>query len=155
MTENLRVPVSPESIVDFAWGLTFFFSDNTQEKKYGEDLKSKWDDLLNKLSTDSQTRNLLQSINAAMSATIYNLAQIRRQAVDHFAFLDSVQTQNLKDLDDLATLSKDAESIASRLAGVSLGGGVTFIALRLNTLGSTNFDLRAKNRKNFYDTLNA
>jgi hypothetical protein len=120
------LPFTDQSILDLAWGLSFYFSENEQEKKYGEDLKKKWDGEL--ADDDLQTRNRLQNVNAAMSATIYDLAQIRHQASDYFAFLDSVQKQKLEDLDDLASLSKDAESIATRLAGVSIGGGVTLLA---------------------------
>jgi hypothetical protein len=126
LTENAGLPVTDESIVDFTWGLSFYFSKDKQEQQYGQDLKTRWDAILN--DDDPRIKAILQSVNAATSATIYDLAQIRHQAANHLAFLDSVQKQSLQDLDDLAGLSKDAESIATRLAGVSVGGGVTFLA---------------------------
>jgi hypothetical protein len=123
---EVSLPVTDRSIVDFAWALSFYFSDNQQERQFGEDLKKKWDTLLT--NSDSHVQDLMQNVNAAMSATVYNIAQLRHDKAEYFAFLDSIQKEKTQNLDDVARLSKDAESIATRLAGVTVGGGVTFLA---------------------------
>jgi hypothetical protein len=71
-----------------------------------------------------------------MAATVNHLAQSRQETSQGFAFLDSLQQRRLDGLDDLARLSKDAESIATRLAALTIGGGLSFLGLATNVFGA-------------------
>jgi hypothetical protein len=86
-----EIPLKTESIVDLAWGLSLYFSKNEQERKYGEDLKRKWDDLAQRYKENKLALRYLDNVNAAMSATINNLAQLRQEVFEHFSFLDSLE----------------------------------------------------------------
>jgi len=133
--EPTLTPLTPESIQELAWGLSLFFSYDQQEQKYGVDLKNKWDDLVQRYKSDNKVINYLDNVNAVMSGAIYNLAQLRQQVKDHFEFLDTLKKRQIKNLDDLASLSKDAESIATRMAGISIGGALSFFGLANDVLG--------------------
>jgi hypothetical protein len=128
-------PIEPERIVDIAWGLSLFFSNDEQEKKFGEYVREKWDELSGRYKDDDNERRYFDNITAALAGTTYNLAQLRHQLADRTKYLEELQIRRIKNLDDLAELSKDAQSIATRLAGLSLGGGVTFLGLSLGVLG--------------------
>jgi len=132
----ITVPLRPEGIVDFAWGLSLYFSHDEQEKKFGEDIKNKWDALALKYKDDQLASRYLDNVNAAMAGTIYNLAQLRQQVADQFAFLDILKNRRITDLDDLANLSKDAQSVGARLVGLSMGGGATFLQFASSVLGA-------------------
>jgi hypothetical protein len=132
----VTIPLSPKSIQDLAWGLSLFFSPNEQERKFGEDVKNKWDKIVERYKGDAKAETFLDNVHAVMSSTIYSLAQLRKQVNDQFTFLDALKTRQIKNLDDLANLSKDAESIATRIAGISIGGGISFIGLATNVLGA-------------------
>jgi len=133
-TGTSLIPLKPESIVDLAWGLSLFFSNDEQERKYGVDLKNKWDDLAKRHSEDKRATWYLDNVNAAMSGTVYNLAQLRQETSDQFKFLDTLKDRRVRDLDDLANLTQDAQSIATRIIGLSIGG-VSFLQLASDTLG--------------------
>lgn len=128
------IPLKPQSIVDFAWGLSLFFSSDEQEKKYGEDLKKKWDDLVKEYEGNNKATQYLENVYATMSGTVYSLAYLRQQVTDQFDFLEGLKERRLSDLDGLANLSKNAESIAVRVVGLSIGGGA-FLQFAANALG--------------------
>jgi hypothetical protein len=133
---TVTIPLSPKSIQDLAWGLSLFFSPNEQERKFGEDVKSKWDKIVERYKQDKKAQTFLDNVHAVMSSAIYSLAQLRKQVNDQFTFLDALKNRQIKNLDDLANLSKDAESIATRIAGMSIGGGISFIGLATDVLGA-------------------
>ena len=140
-TQDLKkLPLIPECIVDFAWGLSSFLSDNEQEKKFGEDLQVKWDNLALKFKGDRDASRYLDNVYAAIAGTIESLAQLRQNVMNQFNFLDTLQKRRVTDLDDLANLSKDAQSIASRIVSLSVGGAggasLTFLQYASNALGA-------------------
>jgi len=130
-----QIPLNPEGIVDIALGLTLYFSHDEQERKFGEDVKHKWDALASEYKEDPIGSRYLQNVDAALSATVYHMAQLRQTQSDQFKFWDDLKDRRIKDLDDLANLSKDAQSVATRLVGLSMGGGITFLQLASNVLG--------------------
>jgi len=130
-----QIPLNPEGIVDIALGLTLYFSRDEQERKFGEDVKDKWDALAKEYREDPIGSRYLQNVDAALSATVYHMAQLRQTRSDQFKFWDDLKDRRIKDLDDLVNLSKDAQSIAARLVGLSMGGGITFLQLASNVLG--------------------
>ena len=129
-------PLNSERIIDFTLGLSLFFSSDEREIKYGEYVKEKWEAICEKYKGDNTASKYFDEINAAMAATVNHLAQSRRETNQGFAFLDSKQKRRMDGLDDLAKLSKDAESIATRLAGLSIGGGLSFLGLATNVFGA-------------------
>ena len=131
-----NIPLKPDRVVDFTWGLSLLLSSDEQEKKFGEYVKNKWDALSEKYKKDDSASRYFDSVNAAMSATIYNLAKIRTETNQGFAYLDSLQKRKTEDLDDLAKLSRDAESIAARIAGLTVGAGASFLSFAANVLGA-------------------
>jgi hypothetical protein len=130
------VPLRPESIVDLVWGLSLFFSQDEQERRYGEDLKKKWDELSDRYNADKKALRYLDNVNATMSGALYDLARLRQETRDQFSFLEDLKNRRIRDLDDLANLSKDAQSIAARIVGVSVGGGLTLIQSASNVFGT-------------------
>jgi hypothetical protein len=103
-------------------------------KKYGEYVKSNWDSLAVKYKNDEKALRYIDNVNAAMAGTVYSLA-VREQSVEKFGFLDELQERRIKDLDDLANLSKDAQSIAIRITSLSMGGGLSFIQFASSAIG--------------------
>lgn len=135
---KIVLPLMPQSIQQLAWGLSLFFSTNEQERKYGESIKSEWDNLVK--NQKARDKTFLDNVNAIMSGSIYSLAQLRKQVNDQFKFLDSLKARKIKNLENLANLSKDAESIATRIAGISLGGGsISFLGIANNVFGPNGF----------------
>ncbi len=131
------IPLLPESVVDYALGLSLYFSRDEQERKYGEDSKKWWDTLRETYKSDKRASKFLDNVNAVISGTVYNLAELRKQVSDRYAYLDKVEKERIKDLDDIVSLTSDAESIATRVAGVAVGGGgVTVLSLASSTFGS-------------------
>jgi hypothetical protein len=131
-----KIPLEPDRVVDFTWGLSLFLSHDEQERKFGEYVKNKWDALSEKYEKDDTALRYFESVNAAMSATIYHLAKVKMETNEGSAYLDSLQKRKIEDLDDLAKLSRDAESIATRIAGLTVGAGVSFLQLATNVLGA-------------------
>lgn len=129
-------PLNSERIIDFTLGLSLFFSDNERENKFGEYVKDKWEAICEKYKGDKSASKYFDEINAAMAATVNHLAQSRKETNQGFAFLDSLQKRRMEGLDDLARLSRDAESIATRLSGLTIGGGLSFLGLATNVFGA-------------------
>jgi len=130
-----QIPLNPEGIVNIAVGLTLYFSNDEQEKKFGEGVKQKWDALANEYKKDPIGSYYLRIVDAALSATVCHMAQLRQTRLDQFKFWDDLKDRRIKDLDDIANLSKDAQSIATRVVGLSMGGGITFLQFASNVLG--------------------
>lgn len=134
-TDVDEIPLRPESIVSLAWGLSLYFSKKDQEKKYGEELKKTWDGLLGRYSGNKKALLYLDNVNAVLSGAVYDLARLRQDVIDRFLYLDEMEKKRIGGLDDLASLSKDLQSITSRILGLSIGGGLTFIGLATNVFG--------------------
>jgi hypothetical protein len=128
------IPLKPEVITDLVWGLSMFFSQDEQQKKYGEDVKAKWDALATKYKDDVKTSKYIDNVNAIMSGTVYSFAQLRQQTSEQIKFYDELKSRRMQDLDHLASLSKDLQSITLRAVGFSIGGA-TFIQFASNALG--------------------
>ena len=125
----------PESIVSLAWGLSLYFSKNDQEKKYGEELKKTWDSLSGRYEGNKKALLYLGNVNAVLSGTVYDLARLRQDVIDRFSYLEGLEKKRIGGLDDLASLSKEFQSITSRILGLSVGAGLTFIGLATNVFG--------------------
>ena len=128
-------PMTPQSIVDFTWGLSLFFSGDEREKQYGEEMKNKWKEIAERCKSDAKATRYMDNVYAAMSATVYNLAYLRKQLTDQFTFLEDLKKRRITDLDDLASLSTKLESIAVRIVGLSIGGG-TFLQFAASSIGA-------------------
>ena len=85
-----------------------------------------------------------------MSGTIYNLATLRQEKAQTFQFFDSLQDKKLKNLDDLAKLSKDAESIFTRFIGISIGAGLSFLNFASAAIGAREIALVILGASGFY-----
>lgn len=129
-------PLSPQSVADLAWGLSLYFSKDDQERTYGEDVKKRWDEMQAKESKPSVLDSkFFHNIFGALSGAIYDLARLRQQVADHFKFVEDLKNRRLNSLDDLVNLTADGQSVATRIGGISIGGGVSFIQLASNALG--------------------
>jgi hypothetical protein len=128
-------PMTTQSIVDFTWGLSLFFSREERERQYGDDMKNKWKEIADRYRNDVKATCYLDNVYAAMSGTTYSLAYLRNQVTDQFTFLDELKKRRITDLDDLASLSAKLDSIAVRVVGLSIGGG-TFLQFAANSIGA-------------------
>lgn len=135
-TGNYEIPLHPEVISDLAWGLSMLFSKDAELRKYGEYVKSNWDSLAGKYKGDDKALRYIDNVNAAVAGTIYSLAELRQQSKEKLEFLDKVLERRIKDLNDLANLSKDAQSISLRVLSLSMGGGVTFLQTASSSIGT-------------------
>ncbi|MCW4045216.1 MAG: hypothetical protein NWE94_06845 [Candidatus Bathyarchaeota archaeon] len=128
-------PMKTKSIVDFAWGLSLFFSHDEREKQYGDDMKNKWKEITERYKNDIKATCYLDNVYAAISGTVYSLAYLRNQVTNQFAFLEDLKKRRINDLDDLASLSAKLDSVAVRVVGLSIGGG-TFLQFAANSIGA-------------------
>jgi len=131
-----NIPLKPDRVVDFTWGLSLFFSKDEQERKFGEYVRNKWEALTEKHKADADASKYFDNVNALMFATIEHLAQVRSETNEGFAYLDALQKRKMENLGDLVKLSRDAESIATRIAGLTVGAGVSFLQLATNVIGA-------------------
>lgn len=134
-TNITTTPMTPQSIVDFTWGLSLFFSREEREKEYGEDMKNKWKEIAERCKNDAKATCYLDNVYAAMAGTVYSLAYIRNQVTDQFTYLEDLKKRRITDLDDLASLSAKLDSVAVRVVGLSIGGG-TFLQFAANVIGA-------------------
>ncbi len=146
---STQAPLKPESVIDAAWGMSLFFSCDRHEREYGKRVKDNWEKLCEK-QTQPNDIKYFQNIDACMSGTVYNLAMVRQEKSQTFKFLDSLQDKKLKNLDDLAKLSKDAESIFTRFIGLSIGAGISFLSLASSTLGTKEAAIVILGASGFY-----
>jgi hypothetical protein len=92
----ISIPFTPESIVDFAGGLSPFFLGEAQERKYGEDLKRKWNELAQKYKSDLRASCYLDNVYAVMSGTVCSLTCLRQQVADQFKFLEELNKRRTR-----------------------------------------------------------